>query len=565
MATEDISLSIEDTNALRAKLGLAPLLPPARSRGAAAAQGTGRGNDPKSREADDVAAARDAAERARAVRDKIERARTQRLRTERLVGASLGDADAPTFEDVGGARKRERERGDGGHGELAEEVLDANGLGSDVRVGETLVLEDESVLDGSRLAAGKNKLVALASALGGARPPDAGGDRTGLDPKEAEERRKRFREEDFSTVALENETGAAPSARALTEEALYGAVDRADARAAASKPRREKAVVIPKIVRRKPAARSVATGDVRGAGAGGGGDDDDEDDEDMRKLKQATALGAAARAAADENEGDEDDLEAALAKTRRAAVQRIMEAAAAAKERERRPPPETAPFAGDVALEELVVNQYARVNEGPKAAASARDVEMEEAVETGAAEAVQPTHAAVASAGDATAAAAAAAAEQKAAEAKVAQYSDLPGLETVGAARPSGGGRRGGLRAALTMLQATGEVHAREVVVGRATDTRLHADVNKPGDLVVLTYRDEHGRELTTEEAWRQQQYQRRGEQPGAKKREKRLEQIRQEEAVLAMQAGDTPLGTARATKEALKRAGVDHIVLGKR
>lgn len=136
---------------------------------------------------------------------------------------------------------------------------------------------------------------------------------------------------------------------------------------------------------------------------------------------------------------------------------------------------------------------------------------------------------------------------------------------TASAAPPPRKPKKFGLAASVSMLRDAGALASQEIIVGRASDHRLDADINKPGDLFKLEYRDDDGHLQTTEQAFRDQQYKFRGQQPGAKKREKLQEQIKRDEAMLAMQSGDTPLGTASATKALLERTKTAGIVLSKR
>ena len=123
---------------------------------------------------------------------------------------------------------------------------------------------------------------------------------------------------------------------------------------------------------------------------------------------------------------------------------------------------------------------------------------------------------------------------------------------------------RRGIGAALGALRESGD-RMSEVVEGRASDTKLRDDINRPGDLVRLEYRNEEGRLLTIEEAFRMQQYQLRGQAPSARRREQRAEQLRREEAIRNASSGDTPLGIASTMAQLQARSGTAGVVLSKR
>lgn len=82
--------------------------------------------------------------------------------------------------------------------------------------------------------------------------------------------------------------------------------------------------------------------------------------------------------------------------------------------------------------------------------------------------------------------------------------------------------------AALQLLKRSGELKWQEKLAGRSKDSRDIAvpESQIPLDKVKLEYRDEYGRNLTKKEAFRQLSYKFHGQEPGKKKKEKRLKVI---------------------------------------
>jgi len=73
----------------------------------------------------------------------------------------------------------------------------------------------------------------------------------------------------------------------------------------------------------------------------------------------------------------------------------------------------------------------------------------------------------------------------------------------------------------LELLKTRGELQE-DPLVGRASDERL-APVNQHGDLCVVEYLDEHGRRMTTKEAYRRISYRFHGKAPSKNKVEKKI------------------------------------------
>ncbi|GMF31455.1 unnamed protein product [Phytophthora fragariaefolia] len=106
-----------------------------------------------------------------------------------------------------------------------------------------------------------------------------------------------------------------------------------------------------------------------------------------------------------------------------------------------------------------------------------------------------------------------------------------------------------GMGATLALLRKTGDLRETRVErqAGRANDAR---DRNFEDDLrikngVKLDYRDEFGRLLTKKEAFRMLSYKFHGHEPGKKKKEKRLKQLKEELEAQKLLSGE---GTSSAT-----------------
>lgn len=113
---------------------------------------------------------------------------------------------------------------------------------------------------------------------------------------------------------------------------------------------------------------------------------------------------------------------------------------------------------------------------------------------------------------------------------------------------------RRSLSTTLQLLSRFGNDDGRdELVVGRAKDAKPIGNLNKPGDLVQLEYRDDHGRKLTTKEAYRQLKYQFRGDGPGPRKQMLREQQLAKKETSSSFSA-----------KDLVRRVKKDHVVLWK-
>ncbi|OAJ41714.1 hypothetical protein BDEG_25270 [Batrachochytrium dendrobatidis JEL423] len=79
---------------------------------------------------------------------------------------------------------------------------------------------------------------------------------------------------------------------------------------------------------------------------------------------------------------------------------------------------------------------------------------------------------------------------------------------------------------------------------------------------VNIKYHDDHGRELSTKEAWNQLAYKFYGIMPGKLKTEKRLTKLQEELKMKQMSSIDTPLGFSSALQEKTRRTGQAHVTL---
>jgi hypothetical protein len=87
----------------------------------------------------------------------------------------------------------------------------------------------------------------------------------------------------------------------------------------------------------------------------------------------------------------------------------------------------------------------------------------------------------------------------------------------------------------------------------------LISQLNRPGDLVKLEYRDDHGRLVTPKEGYRQLKYQFRGDGPGPRKRMLREKQLERDQAA----RGGASDG-ALSAKDLVTKVQKDHVVLWK-
>ncbi|KAK1943795.1 U4/U6.U5 tri-snRNP-associated protein 1 [Phytophthora citrophthora] len=123
-----------------------------------------------------------------------------------------------------------------------------------------------------------------------------------------------------------------------------------------------------------------------------------------------------------------------------------------------------------------------------------------------------------------------------------------------------------GMGATLALLRKTGDLRQTRVErqAGRANDSR---DRNFEDDLrvkngVKLDYRDEFGRLLTKKEAFRMLSYKFHGHEPGKKKKEKRLRQLKEELEAQKMLSGEGSTKIMKVLEKKQKHSKEAHVVL---
>lgn len=126
-----------------------------------------------------------------------------------------------------------------------------------------------------------------------------------------------------------------------------------------------------------------------------------------------------------------------------------------------------------------------------------------------------------------------------------------------------------GVAAALARFRAMGDLRSRPEQVGRARDERidwkeLDSTVKVPAGQrkIKLNYTDESGHELTPKEAFRLMCHKFHGKGPSKNKRELRLRRQLQNMRLQQMANDDTPLGSSSALRNETRRTGVAHVVL---
>jgi len=99
-------------------------------------------------------------------------------------------------------------------------------------------------------------------------------------------------------------------------------------------------------------------------------------------------------------------------------------------------------------------------------------------------------------------------------------------------------------------------------LVGRLSDERLPA-VNQHGDLCVVEYLDEHGRRMTTKEAYRRLSYKFHGKAPSKNKVEKRQEKELKELRRNRVTTTEVPLSTHAAIQKTTAATQTPFVVVG--
>lgn len=123
-----------------------------------------------------------------------------------------------------------------------------------------------------------------------------------------------------------------------------------------------------------------------------------------------------------------------------------------------------------------------------------------------------------------------------------------------------------GMAATLALLRKTGDLRETRVErqTGRANDVR-ERDVDaelRVKDGVKLDYRDEFGRLLTKKEAFRVLSYKFHGHEPGKKKKEKRIKQLKEELAAQKLLSGEGSSKMMKVLEKKQKAAQQAHVVL---
>ena len=120
-----------------------------------------------------------------------------------------------------------------------------------------------------------------------------------------------------------------------------------------------------------------------------------------------------------------------------------------------------------------------------------------------------------------------------------------------------------GVAATLARLRRKGELKHKPPQKGRAKDERLDFESEGHGKKEIkISYVDEFGNQLTAKEAFRELCHSFHGRGPGQNKREKRLRSMLEAAKKRSMQGDDTPLASAAALKEETQRLGSAHVVL---
>lgn len=130
-------------------------------------------------------------------------------------------------------------------------------------------------------------------------------------------------------------------------------------------------------------------------------------------------------------------------------------------------------------------------------------------------------------------------------------------------------GGQSGVAAFLQRLRTTGDLKERHAQHGRARDKRFTDDEAEEKEVkkqdepeIKLRYTDEQGNELTRKEAFRLLCHKFHGNGPGKNKTEKRLRRMLENIKARNMRSDDTPLASAAALKDETQKMGSAHVVL---
>ena len=121
-----------------------------------------------------------------------------------------------------------------------------------------------------------------------------------------------------------------------------------------------------------------------------------------------------------------------------------------------------------------------------------------------------------------------------------------------------------GIAATLVRLRSRGELKHKTALKGRRGDKRItrRSDTADERPEIKLSYLDEYGNELTAKEAFRMLSHKFHGKGPGRNKREKKLREMLQATKNRSRSIGDTPLSSLAALRDETKKLGTAHVVL---
>lgn len=117
-----------------------------------------------------------------------------------------------------------------------------------------------------------------------------------------------------------------------------------------------------------------------------------------------------------------------------------------------------------------------------------------------------------------------------------------------------------GMAAALALLKSSGDLHSTGALAGRAKDFRGFDPSGEEAG-VKIEYRDEFGRKLTPKEAFRQLSYRFHGQAPGKKKTEKRLKELAIQNRDLSSK-GSSDAGTMKNLIRTQEATGKAHVTI---
>jgi len=120
----------------------------------------------------------------------------------------------------------------------------------------------------------------------------------------------------------------------------------------------------------------------------------------------------------------------------------------------------------------------------------------------------------------------------------------------------------GGMAATLRLLAQKGGARQLDLYSGRANDKKLAIDKDDPAPHIRLEYLDSLGRPMTPKEAFRDLSYHFHGKKPGKNNQEKRMKHMQEQQRRVTASSTDTPLMTLQAMQQAQLKTGTPYIVL---